>query len=115
MSDAPIIIAVRCFDCGAQVTPSEVVRVGESVIQCWKCYERERTVINSWADPPKECALCHAQFDELARQCPGQPVSMFLHLMDGAYGLLCSTCDPIYVRKRVDQFRGTRYGDELKL
>lgn len=115
MSDGAIIIAVRCFDCGKQVTPSEMVHVGESVVQCWACYDRERAVINSWAEPPKECALCHVDFQDLIRQCPGQPVSMFLHLIDGAYGLLCSTCDQAYVRKRLDQFRGTRYGDDLKL
>lgn len=115
MSDGAIIIALRCFDCGNQVSPSEVVRIGESVIQCWNCYDKQRTIINSWAEPPTECALCHTKFEDLARQVPGQPVSMFAHWIDGTFGLLCAACDPIYVKKRLDQFRGTRYGDELKL
>jgi hypothetical protein len=115
MSEAGIIIRLRCFDCSKWCNPGEVVHVGESVIQCWDCYDKQRKIVESWDEPPSECAVCHTKFEELARQVPGQPVSMFVHWIDGTLGLLCSTCDQAYVRKRLDQFRGTRYGEELKL
>lgn len=115
MSDGAIIIRLRCFDCSKYINPSEVVRLGESVVQCWDCYDKQKKIIESWAEPPKECIVCHTSFEDLARQVPGQPVSMFPHWIDGTFGLLCATCDPIYVRKRRDQFRDTRYGQELNL
>lgn len=115
MSRSGIIITLRCMDCGKACLPSEVVRIGESAIQCWDCYDKTRQVFESWADPPKECALCHVTFSELISKVPGQAVSMFPHWIDGTLGLLCSNCDRAYVQKRADQFRGTRFGQELKL
>lgn len=115
MSYGGTIIALYCLDCGKACSPSQVVRIGESVIQCWNCYDAQRKVIESWAEPPTECALCHTKFAELALQVPGRPVSMFPHWIDGTLGLLCVSCDQIYVLKQLGQFKGTRFGRDLKV
>ena len=113
MSHGAIIIALTCLDCGKACSPSEVVRIGESANQCWNCYDAQRKIVESWEEPPKECAVCHTAFADLAARVPGQPVSMFLHVIDGTVGLLCSICDPVYVAKRRDQFKNTRFGMNL--
>lgn len=109
MSALPIL-AIQCNSCSNWVSPFEVVRIGESVIKCWTCYEKHRQIIESWETPPRECALCHITFDDLAKQRPGEPVSMFLHEIDGTFGFVCRTCDKDYVLKRRDLYGNTRFG-----
>jgi hypothetical protein len=115
VSSSGIIIALRCMDCSKQVPPSQAVRIGESVVQCWNCYDKQKTIIESWAHPPRECALCRTSFEELSRRTPGRTVPMYPHWIDGTFGMLCAPCDKAYVLKRADQFRDTRFGWELGL
>lgn len=114
MSSSGIIIALRCMDCGDQVSPSEVVRIGVATITCWKCYEKQTRIINGW-NPPKECALCHASFLELALREKTESVKMYPHWIDGTFGMLCAPCDKAYVLKSASQFKGTPFGQALKL
>jgi hypothetical protein len=101
--------------CSKFVHPQEVVRTGESVIRCWDCYNKSNQVLESFSDPPAECALCHISFEVLAARRPGQSVSMFPHWMDGTYGFLCPECDKAYVLKRRDLYGLTRFGWERKI
>jgi len=114
MNDGTIVISRRCMDCSKQVSPAEIVRIGIAAIVCWNCYEKQKQILEGWA-PPKECALCHTSFEELAAREPSQSVSMFPHWIDGTFGMLCAPCDKAYVLKRADQFRGTPFGAALKL
>jgi hypothetical protein len=109
------IIQLRCMTCSQFVAPADVVRIGESVIQCWNCYDKQRTIIESFQDPPKECVRCHASFEDLAAQVPGKPVSMFPHWIDGTFGFLCVACDQVYVQQRRDMYGDTRFGWDRKL
>lgn len=115
MSSGAIIIGERCFDCSKFVSPADAMRIGESVVKCPNCFAAQRKAIDSWADPPQECARCHRSFEDLARDVPGKPVSMFCHWMDSTFAMLCRACDEIYVRQRLDMYRATRFGWNRKL
>jgi len=109
------ILHVQCFECSRWVHPADAIRIGESVIRCHQCQERMDTVIESFDEPPSHCPGCSRSFADLAAATPGQPVSMFAHLMDGMLAFLCKRCDREYVQKRKDLYRKTRYGWDRKL
>lgn len=114
MSAGAIIIALRCMDCSRQVSPSEVVRIGVASIICWSCYEKQKQIIEGW-QPPKECAICHTSFEDLCRREVSESVPMYPHWIDGTFGMLCARCDKAYVLKIANQFKGTPFGQALKL
>jgi len=114
MSSSGIIIALRCMDCLRQVNPREVVRIGESVVQCWDCYVKQTKVLDGWK-PPRECALCHVSFNDLCFRTIGESVPMYPHWIDGVFVMLCAPCDKKHVLAAREQFRDTRYGWELGL
>ncbi len=109
------IFKLRCMDCSKWVHPAEVIRIGDDTIRCFACYIKINEIIESWAEPPRECAYCHTSFNELAQRTPGKPVSMFPHVMDGTIGFLCDPCSQAYVLKRADLYGKTRFGWENKL
>lgn len=115
MTSAVPIIRLQCFDCSKFVHPKEVVRIGESVIRCWGCYNKLNTILETWQSPPMECALCRTPYEKLAEREPGSQVTMFMHLIDGTLGFLCKPCDKDYVLKRADLYRKTRFGQERKI
>lgn len=114
-ANAPLLIKLACNYCSEFFDPREFVRIGESVLMCWKCYEKHTKVVDSWAEPPQECGMCKTSFADLAALTPGQPVSMFPHWKDGIYQFLCRSCDEKYVLQRADLFGNTRHGYERKL
>ncbi len=114
MTSVPII-RLQCFSCSRFLSPHEIIRIGESVIKCWDCYQKHAAILESWDEPPSECARCRVTFAKLAERTPGQPVSMFLHEIDGTLGLLCAPCDKAYVMKRPDLFAKTRFGWKRKV
>jgi hypothetical protein len=114
MSSSGIVIALRCMDCGRQVSPSETVRIGAMSIICWQCYDKQKTILEGW-NPPKECALCHVSFLDLMRRETSESVKMYPHWIDGTFGMLCAPCDKTYIVKQRGQFKGTPIGQELKL
>ena len=115
MSSSGIIIGLACNACSRFFSGNELIRIGESVLLCQKCYRDQRQVVESWADPPKECALCRTSFEDLIAANPGKQVSMFPHWMDGTFGMLCKPCDERYVLKRRDLYGNTRHGWERKI
>lgn len=112
MTGAVPILRVQCFQCSKFCHPKEVIRTGESVIRCWDCFNKHTVSIQSFAEPPTHCALCNTPFAKLIEANPSQPVSMFMHWIDGGYGLLCKPCDKDYVLKRADLYGNTRHGYE---
>lgn len=115
MSSSGIIIGLACSVCSKFFSGNEIIRIGESVLMCQDCYRKQTQVIESWADPPKECGLCRISFDDLILANPGRPVSMFPHWMDGTFAMLCKSCDEKYVLKRRDLYGATRHGWERKI
>lgn len=114
MSSSGIIIAVRCMDCSKQVSPFELIPIGLAAVICFECYMRQVKALEGWT-PPKECALCHATFSELALREVTETVKMYPHLIDGRWGMLCAPCNKSYVLKRQDQFGDTPFGRQLGL
>jgi hypothetical protein len=107
MTAALPIIRLQCMDCSKFVHPKEVVHIGESVIRCWDCVQRLTKVLETWANPPMECALCHQSYERCELSPRG---GMFMHLIDGTLGFLCSPCDKNYVLQRADLYAKTRFG-----
>jgi hypothetical protein len=109
------IITVQCMSCSRFVYPGDIMHIGESVTQCWDCYQRIATIVESFAEPPGECALCNTKFEDLAARDPGKPVSMFPHEIEGTIGFLCRPCERAYVLKRRDLYGKTRFGQQRGL
>lgn len=66
-------------------------------------------------DPPPGCQDCGVTFDALMERAPDGNVGMCLHQKDGVYQILCRTCSDQYVRKRVDLYGDTLFGEKRKL
>lgn len=114
MTTAVPIIRVQCSVCSGHVHPNEFVLIGESVIVCWKCYEKQTRQVEIF-DPPKECGMCQTRFDVLAAREQSEHVSMFAHWKDGIFQMLCRDCDKKYVLQRADLYGKTRFGRERKI
>lgn len=115
MTAAIPIIGEKCPYCSRFVSHFEVVRFGESMLRCWHCQQKHEQALDVLAgNPPKACGECGQTFEDLAARA-GEEVSMYLHLKDGLYQLLCARCDRIYVEKNKQLFKDTRFGRERGL
>lgn len=114
MTSSIPILTVRCHYCSAQVHPKEVIRIGDSALMCWACYEKHKIAVEAF-HPPHECAECQRTFEQIAAATPGSHVKMYPHWKDGMYQILCAACDEIYVQKRKDLYGPTQFGWERKL
>lgn len=108
------IIGVQCHYCSKFCRPGEYLRIGQSVVMCWKCEENHRPKIHGFA-PPKECQGCHTETAVLADRTPGGQYSMFVHWKDGEYQMLCQACSDAYIGKRKDLYGRTKFGWDIKL
>lgn len=108
------IIALRCHYCGAFRHPKEFVQLGESMLQCWSCWEQQKVQIEAF-NPPAECQGCRRSFAEIAAATLGDQVKMYPVWKDGIYQVLCESCEAAYVQKRRDLYGDTRFGWERKL
>jgi hypothetical protein len=105
------LIGVRCHYCSRFVAPGGAVHFGESMVRCLRCHENHLAALEVLAgDPPRGCGECRVTFEELKLRTRGAEVSMFLHMKDGIYQLLCGACDRVYVAKRVDLYGPTQFG-----
>lgn len=100
------------MDCSKFVHPGEIVRIGESALRCWDCYNKLNQILETWDSPPMECALCNTPYERCTLTAKG---GMLMHLIDGKIGFLCAPCDKEYVLKRADLYGKTRFGYERKI
>jgi len=107
----------RCHYCSRFRPPSEVMRIGGVIKMCHRCYEHHANAIKAFGGTAQpECYDCQRKLSEMEDEDGKGNVRMHLHVRDGwFYQLLCGPCSAKYVRKRVDLFGDTPYGDKLKL
>lgn len=93
------------------------MRFGKAGVRlCWRCLEWHRKAMAMLAGaPPPGCQECGITFAALMERSPDGNVGMYLHSKDGVYQILCGTCSHQYVRKRVDLYGDTLFGDKAKL
>lgn len=114
MSFAIPILTVTCNYCSEGVHPKEVFTFGESVLICFKCYEKHAKAVEAF-NPPSHCVGCMRTWEQLKGDSPGTHVSMYACWRDGEYTLLCAKCDAEYIQKRRDLYGNTRHGWEQKV
>jgi hypothetical protein len=64
---------------------------------------------------PAGCQGCGASWEKLRNSAPGVEVRMYVVPKDGIYQMLCQACVVPYTGKRGDLYRGTQYGESIKL
>jgi hypothetical protein len=80
---------------------------------CFRCLEWHHNAIRVLAgDPPPGCQECGLTFADLKAFDNAGNLRMYLHVKDGIYQILCTTCSDKYERKRADLFRETVYGQQ---
>lgn len=109
------VLHVRCHYCSKFKPASDVRSIGEFVQICSNCYEAHNRRIEALAEPPSECPGCQRAIADIQAAELGDKFSMFLHLRDGQYQLLCRRCDAEYIPKRKDLYGHGPFGRENKL
>ena len=64
---------------------------------------------------PRGCQVCGVTWEQLHNSTVGVEVRMYGVPKDGIYQLLCAACARPYVAKRADLYKGTQFGEHLKL
>ncbi len=111
-------IRTRCHYCSKFRHQREVVRIGTGgAVMCWACYEHHQEALLSLCHgkPPKACHGCGRSYEELEKTSADGNVSMWCHMKDGIYQMLCRPCSDAYERKRLDLYGDTEYGWKKKL
>lgn len=106
------IIKLQCFDCSKFFHPRELLKIGDAILRCYDCVQKFNRILDTWANPPMECAVCHIPYERCELSPEG---GMFLHLIDGVMGFLCRPCDKNYVLKRKDLYGKTPFGWDRKV
>lgn len=137
-----IIFAARCNWCSRFSNPSDLLPFPSGQQMCRRCFEWHYHALGILSgDTPRgcqECGLTMAQLNVLSlppttrmygaeaygaeaygAKAYGAKANgalrMYVVPKDGIYAVLCLTCKEDYCRKRADLYRGTAFGQELKL
>jgi hypothetical protein len=106
----------KCRRCSHWRPVEEFVAGGPVSGYCLGCYERHHEALRVLAGAlPTSCVLCDLSFSALREACAPADPRMYLHVIDGLYGLLCPRCSDDYERKRLDLYGATPYGEAKKL
>ena len=110
-------LRVRCHYCSRFRAPGEVLSIGTGgAVMCWHCFQwHERALGVLAGEIPKGCQECGVTFRELQARAGGGDIKMYVHPRDGLYAVLCKQCSDAYVPKRVDLYRATQFGHNLKI
>ena len=110
------IFSVRCHYCSGWANKHELVTIGAAAKMCWKCWERHLEALSMLkGDRLWSCGGCKLSVQELNEQSTRPYISMWVVFKDGIYQVLCTPCRLGYEQKRKDLFKGTPYGDKIKL
>lgn len=117
MTSGAIILAERCNWCSRQVSPSDLTKLSTGQAMCTRCREWHLHALQvlSGEATPQGCQHCGLSLATLNDLTNSPTTRMYVVPMDGLYALLCATCKEEYCRKRADLYKGTRFGEELKL
>lgn len=109
----------RCHYCSRWLHPGEVLPMGTGgAVMCLRCrvdHARQMHLFSKGLAPTGCPGWCKRSFEELLAASADGNVRMCIQFMDGIYVLLCRSCSDQYVKKRVDLFGDTLYGDQKKL
>lgn len=109
-----IVFGEKCPYCSKFRPHSEIQKMGTGGAKiCFRCLEWHRNAIKVLAGaPPPGCQECGVTFADLKAFDRAGNLRMYLHVKDGIYQILCTTCSDVYERKRADLFRETAYGQQ---
>jgi len=112
-----IVMAVRCNWCSHHKPPTRIMRLSTGQHMCDYCYEHHLHASDVLVDSEvlKGCVLCGLTFAQMRDLEIGPTFRMYVIPIDGIYALACRHCKDEYTRKRADIFKGTQYGEEMKI
>lgn len=111
-----IVIASRCHWCSRQLSPLDLAEFSSGQRMCSRCHEWHVHALQVLAgELPRGCQGCGLTLAELNSFATGATVRMYVVPKDGVYQVLCVTCKDAYCAQRADLYRGTQFGQRLKL
>lgn len=112
-------VGVRCQYCDKSRHPKEVARLGGGVVMCFICADWHSHALKMLSgETPRGCQECGTTFSSLkVSQKLGRDAYITMRLVpkDGIYQVLCDPCAAKYRVKRKEYYRGTQFGDRLKI
>jgi hypothetical protein len=112
-------VGVRCQYCDKSRHPGDVLRLPGGVTMCLNCADWHQHALKILSgDLPRGCQECGAKFFSLKRTPKARrdvEIVMRLVVKDGIYQVLCEPCAAAYRAKRKEFYRGTQFGDKLKI
>ena len=113
---AQVVMALRCNWCSQPKHPTRLMHLSSGQLMCDHCYERHMQMAEVLAnDIPKGCKLCGLSLEALNNLAGRATTRMYVIPIDGIYAAACATCKDIYCAKRADLYKGTAFGQEMKL
>lgn len=111
-----IVISERCHYCSKHKPPKDIITMSGGAKICERCYRWHHHALDVLAGTvPVACQECHLKYEELERRSPDGNVRFSVLPLNGIYAVVCKPCGDKIVRKRVDLFGDTAYGDKLHL
>ncbi len=113
-----VIVGERCHHCQRFFNPAEVPQLPGGARICEGCQETfvaGLTGLNEFVQGKVGCPVCRKSKEEMNILYGGEDIPMYLHRMDGTVVPMCEACHSQIVPKMVQQFRGTAFGEALKL
>ena len=114
-----VIIATRCHYCQKFRSPIEINRLPGGVVICFRCVEWHGHANKVLAgEIPKGCQECGRDIFSLfcdTKHPENENTYMRLVVKDGIYQLLCEPCAAEYRLKRKEFYRGTEFGERMKI
>ncbi len=111
-----VIMAARCNWCSRQQSPRDLMALSTGQLMCRHCYEGHIEGLKVFSgEMPRGCWECGLSTEQLNALHNGPTTRMYVVTKDGVYAVLCATCKEKYCVKRSDLFKGTEFGEDLKL
>jgi hypothetical protein len=111
-----VVIAGRCNWCSRQVSPADLFNLSTGQAMCWRCHDWHGHALAILGGAmPRGCQFCGLTLEDLNALTGGTTTRMYVVPVDGIYTVACLTCKEDYCRKRADLYRGTKFGQDMKL
>lgn len=115
--NTPQVIGVRCHYCSRHLPRWRVHQLTRAQVICDYCLDWHNHAIEFLAgeSAPRGCQECGASWATLRDRTIGAEVRMYVVPKDGVYQILCPECVAPYLPKRADLYKGTAFGEALKV